>query len=242
MLKFGLIGKNIDYSFSRSYFAEKFIKESIEASYTNFDCANFEEVKAVLRDNPDCLGFNVTIPYKQDVIALMSEMNKHASAIGAINTIKRLPNGRFKGYNTDYIGFTDSLKPYLKMNHKNALILGTGGASRAVAYALELKDISYKFVSRQPKKEQLSYEAVTPAVLSKYTLIINTTPLGTFPNVNQSPKLPYKALTSHHLLYDLVYNPSETQFLKNGKAQGAATCNGLEMLKSQAEAAWRIWN
>ncbi|WP_290568082.1 MULTISPECIES: shikimate dehydrogenase [unclassified Leeuwenhoekiella] len=243
MLKFGLIGKNIEYSFSRKYFTEKFEKNDINASYVNFDCQNIAEVREVLQDRDDeCLGFNVTIPYKQAIIPHLDEMNKHASAIGAVNVIKRLNNGRLKGYNTDYIGFRKSLKPFLsQQNHKCALILGTGGASKAVAYTLELEDISFKYVSRNPKKGQFAYEDLTPAVLNKYTLIINTTPLGTFPNVTDCPKLSYRQLNSKHLLYDLVYNPEETQFLKNGKAQGAMITNGYSMLKQQAEAAWRIW-
>jgi len=243
MLKFGLIGKNIEYSFSRKYFTEKFEKNDIDASYVNFDCQNIADVRKVLQDREDeCLGFNVTIPYKQTIIPYLDEMNKHASAIGAVNVIKRLNNGRLKGYNTDYIGFRKSLAPFLsQQSHKCALILGTGGASKAVAYTLELEDISFKYVSRNPKKGQLAYDDLTPAILNKYTLIINTTPLGTFPNVTECPKLSYRQLTPKHLLYDLVYNPEETQFLKNGKAQGAITTNGYSMLKQQAEAAWRIW-
>ncbi len=243
MLKLGLIGRNIEYSFSRKYFTEKFEKNNIDASYVNFDCQNIAEVVKVLEtEDEECLGFNVTIPFKQSVIPYLHEMNKHASAIGAVNVIKRLNNGRLKGYNTDYIGFRKSLKPFLnKHNHKCALILGTGGASKAVAYTLELEDISFKYVSRNPTKGQFAYEDLTPAILNKYTLIVNTTPLGTFPNVTECPKISYRLLTPKHMLYDLVYNPEETQFLKNGKAQGAQTSNGYNMLKLQAEAAWRIW-
>ena len=243
MIKLGLIGKNIEYSFSRKYFTEKFKNESIEGSYVNFDCANKKDVAKLLKEQNDCLGFNVTIPYKQDVMPLLDELNKHASSIGAINTIKRLPSGKLKGFNTDYIGFRKSLKPFLsRQTHTNALVLGTGGASKAIAYALELEDISFKFVSRNPKKGQLSYDDINGAVLAKHTLVINTTPLGTFPNVTDCPKIPYRLLTRGHLLYDLVYNPEETQFLKNGKLHGATISNGYEMLKLQAEAAWTIWN
>ena len=240
--KFGLIGKNIDYSFSRNYFSEKFEKEAIDADYVNFDCKTIDEVRKLLLDNNEAIGFNVTIPYKQSIIPYLDDMNKHAGAIGAVNTIKRLKNGRLKGYNTDYIGFRSSLKPFLEtQNHKAALILGTGGASKAVGYTLELEDISFKFVSRNPRRGQLSYDAITPAILSNHTLIINTTPLGTFPEVQACPKLPYRQLTKNHLLYDLVYNPAETLFLKQGRQQGALTTNGLQMLKLQAEAAWKIW-
>ena len=243
MIKLGLIGKNIDYSFSRKYFTEKFENESIDGLYSNYDCATPEEVKNLLDTNEDCDGFNVTIPYKEVVIPYLDELNKHASAIGAINTIKRLTNGKLKGFNTDYLGFRKSLQPFLAVQkHTHALILGTGGASKAIAYALELEDISFKFVSRTPKKDQFSYDALNAALLSKYTLIINTTPLGTYPNITDCPKIPYRLLSKNHLLYDLVYNPVETQFLKNGKEHGTRICNGYEMLKLQAEAAWKIWN
>ncbi|WP_405330871.1 shikimate dehydrogenase family protein [Leeuwenhoekiella sp. LLG6367-2.1] len=243
MIKLGLIGKDIDYSFSRLYFTEKFEKETIEADYSNFDCKSVQELKELFETRKDCLGFNVTIPYKESVVPFLDEMNKHASAIGAVNTIKRQQNGKLKGFNTDYLGFRKSLQPFLKLkSHNHALILGTGGASKAIAYALELEDITYKFVSRSPKKGQFTYSDLTSAVLSKYTLIINTTPVGTHPNVLECPKILYRALTKDHLLYDLVYNPAESLFLKNGRIQGAKTTNGLEMLKLQAEAAWEIWN
>lgn len=243
MIKLGLIGKNIDYSFSRKYFTEKFERETIEGHYSNFDCQSIDQIKELFKNRKDCAGFNVTIPYKQAVVPFLDDMNKHASAIGAVNTIKRQHNGKLKGFNTDYVGFRKSLQPFLKhSSHNHALILGTGGASKAVAYALELEDIYYKYVSRTPKKGQISYTEINGALLSKYSLIINTTPLGTHPNITNCPKLPYRALTKAHLLYDLVYNPSETQFLKNGREQGAQTVNGLEMLKLQAEAAWKIWN
>lgn len=242
MIKLGLIGKNIDYSFSSKYFTEKFEREAIDGSYVNFDCQSPDEVKQLL-ERTDCSGFNVTIPYKETVMPYLDELNKHASSIGAINTIKRLSTGKLKGFNTDYLGFRRSLKPFLEeQNHTHALILGTGGASKAIAYALELEDISFKFVSRNPEKDQLAYDALNGAILSKHTLIINTTPLGTYPNITDCPKIPYRLLGKYHLLYDLVYNPVETQFLKNGKAQGARISNGYEMLKLQAEAAWQIWN
>ncbi len=242
MDKYGLIGKNIDYSFSKAYFTEKFKSEHLDASYTNFDCNDLDEVKAILTSQKDVRGFSVTIPYKEQIMPLLQDLNKHAQSIGAVNTIKRLGDGRLKGYNTDYIGFQKSIEPYLTKKHTKALILGTGGASKAIAYALELKDIDYTFVSRTPTKEQLDYKQLNAALLSKHLLIINCSPLGTHPNVDQAPALSYRLLTPDHLLFDLVYNPAETRFLKNGKEQGAKTINGLGMLELQAEAAWKIWN
>lgn len=242
MRKFGLIGKNIDYSFSRKYFAQKFKDESIDATYVNFDCESTDEVKKLFSSNQGCSGFNVTIPYKRDVISLMDKTNKHAEAIGAVNTIKCLEDGKLKGFNTDYIGFKESIKPLLTKQDQGALILGTGGASKAIGYAFELLDISHKYVSRTPQNGHLAYEDINPVVLSKYSIIVNCSPIGTFPKVDEAPRLPYHFLGAQHLLYDLVYNPKETLFLKKGKQQGARICNGLEMLKLQAEASWRIWN
>lgn len=242
MDKFGLIGKNIDYSFSRTYFIEKFKKEQIDAHYVNFDCKTIEELKALLTSQSDVKGYNVTIPYKVEIIPLLDDLNKHAQSIGAVNTIKRLSDGRLKGYNTDYVGFQKSLEPYLTKMHEKALILGTGGASKAIAYALELKDIDYTFVSRNPSKDQLGYSALNAAILSKHLLIINCSPLGTYPHVEQAPALPYRLLTKEHLLFDLVYNPAKTRFLKNGEEHGATIINGQSMLEFQAEAAWKIWN
>lgn len=241
-LSFGLIGKNIDYSFSRAYFAEKFSTEDINATYVNFDCPDTQAVIELLKANSACAGFNVTIPYKQDVIAVMQEMDEHAANIGAVNVIKPIGDGKFKGYNSDYIGFSESIQPYLKAFHTDALLLGTGGASKAVAYALKKLGILATFVSRKPVEGQLSYEEIDKECIDKHSIIINTTPLGTYPNVENHPDIPYSFLGKKHLLYDLVYNPKETQFLKLGKEKGAQTCNGLSMLKLQAEAAWNIWN
>lgn len=241
MDKFGLIGKNIDYSFSRNYFAEKFDNENIDASYENFDCENLEEVKKLLESDSLIRGYNVTIPYKQVIMPFLQEINKHAQSINAVNTIKRLSDGRLKGYNTDYLGFRRALKPLLNKTHQKAFILGTGGSSKAIAYALELEDINYTFISRKPTKEQLGYDKLNAALLSKHTLIVNCTPLGTHPDTDKAPPLPYHLLTPEHLLFDLVYNPKETKFMKLGAAQGATVTNGLKMLQLQAEAAWNIW-
>ncbi|HEA30002.1 hypothetical protein LCGC14_1957960 [marine sediment metagenome] len=242
MDKYGLIGKNIDYSFSRTYFTEKFKDGMIDASYVNFDCKNPEELKELLSTHIDVKGYNVTTPYKEQIMPLLQDLNKHAQSIGAVNTVKRLSDGRLKGYNTDYVGFQKSIEPHLTKKHDKALILGTGGASKAIAYALELKDIDYTFVSRTPTKEQLEYNQLNGAILSKHLLIINCSPLGTYPDIEKAPALPYRLLSKDHLLFDLVYNPEETRFLKKGKEQGATTINGLSMLELQAEAAWKIWN
>ncbi len=242
MEKYGLIGKNIEFSFSRKYFAEKFKKENLNAEYINFDCQNIEGVKKLLEKENQPNGYNVTIPYKQAIMPFLQEINKHAQSIGAVNTIKRLPDGRLKGYNTDYLGFRKAIRPLLGKTHQKALILGTGGSSKAIAYALELEDINYDFVSRTPNKEQLGYDQLNAALLSKYTIIVNCTPLGTYPAVDKAPPIPYHLLSAEHLLFDLVYNPEETKFMKEGAARGALTTNGFKMLQLQAEAAWGIWN
>ncbi|MGB5943480.1 MAG: shikimate dehydrogenase [Leeuwenhoekiella sp.] len=243
MRKFGLIGRNIDYSFSRKYFNNKFKTESIEAHYVNFDCATVEAVSRLFEEKSDVSGFNVTIPYKEEVLPFLQRLSDEALEIGAVNTIKHEKDGSFTGHNTDYLGFMESIKPFLKDHHKDALILGTGGASKAVEYALKKSGIATTFISRKPKTENiLSYGELSAEIMAKNTVIINTTPLGTFPDVQRSPNLPYAHLSKKHLLYDLVYNPAETQFLKKGKEQGAATANGTTMLKLQAEAAWKIWD
>lgn len=240
--KFGLIGKNISYSFSETYFKNKFSIEGIDdAVYSNYDISSIEEFNKLAED-ASILGLNVTIPYKEDVIQLLDQLNATAGQIGAVNTIKRLSNGKLKGYNTDYYGFEKSLIPHLKKHHTKALILGTGGASKAIAYALDRLSINYKFVSRVSKQNCITYQEVTPQVLTNHTLIINCTPLGTSPNVCASPNIPYNSITKNHILFDLIYNPKETLFLKKGKENGATIVNGENMLKYQAEKAWEIWN
>lgn len=242
MRKFGLIGKNISYSFSENYFNKKFKTENIiDSSYQNFDLVTIEDFKTLSKDKT-IRGFNVTIPYKEAIIPLLDGLNNKASQIGAVNTIKITKHGKLKGFNTDYYGFEKSLKPLLENHHKKALILGTGGASKAVAYALDRLNISYQFVSRTAKNNILSYEDITKDLLSKYHIIINCTPLGTFPNIENCPNIPYSYTTSQHLFYDLIYNPAETEFLKRGKNQGTKIKNGLEMLELQAEKSWKIWN
>lgn len=242
-LKFGLVGKNISYSFSRAYFAEKFKAEHLPHSYVNFDLQTIEELKGIIDKTSNLKGLNVTIPYKEDVIPLLHKLDKRAKAIGAVNTIKVSKSQELIGFNTDYYGFKNSLKPFLKNHHKKALILGTGGASKAVAYALQKLNISYDYVSRTKKDHvKFLYNDLTEDIIASYTILINCTPIGTFPNVNACPDLPYNAITEKHILYDLIYNPEQTKFLKCGEMKGAQTSNGLEMLKLQAEKSWAIWN
>ncbi|WP_369048903.1 shikimate dehydrogenase [Tenacibaculum sp. UWU-22] len=242
---FALIGKNISYSFSREYFSKKFKNLSLHNyEYINFDIQEITELPEVIAAHKNQLkGMNVTIPYKLAIFKYLDKIDKKALKIGAVNTIKITKKGKLKGYNTDVYGFENSLKPLLEPQHTHALILGTGGASKAVAYALKKIGIKYKFVSRTPgKKHTISYNDLSQKTLIKYTLIINCTPLGTHPNTNQCPTIPYQFLTPQHFLYDLIYNPAETLFLKKGKLQGATIKNGLEMLELQAEKAWKIWN
>lgn len=242
MTTFALVGCNIDYSFSQKYFTEKFKREGInDCEYINFDIQNLNELPALLKSTPNLRGMNVTIPYKREVMKLLTAVDATAQAIGAVNTIKVTPDG-LVGYNTDYYGFNKSLSPLLQPQHTHALILGTGGASSAVAYALKQLNIDYRFVSRTPQINQFAYTELTKEIIENYHLIINCTPLGTFPNINDCPPIPYEYLTPNHLLYDLIYNPSQTTFLHRGEKQGAIICNGQLMLELQAEKAWKIWN
>jgi shikimate dehydrogenase len=242
-LKFGLIGKDIDYSFSRSYFAKKFKTENLPHTYVNYDIDDIHKLDEIIANTPNLKGLNVTIPYKESVMPLLDDINKKAKKIGAVNTIKITRYQKLIGYNTDFYGFKTSLKPHLKPYHKRALILGTGGASKAIAYALKKLHIDYDYVSRNEKKGvKFLYSDLTNAIISSYTIIINCTPIGTYPNVNACPDIPYEAITEKHILYDLVYNPEQTKFLSCGDVKGATTINGLEMLKLQAEKAWEIWN
>lgn len=241
--QFGLVGRNISYSFSRAYFAEKFESENLKNhSYQNFDIQEIFEFPGILKNNPNLKGLNVTIPYKEVVIPFLDKMSKNASKIGAVNTIKITSNGKTKGYNTDFYGFKKSLKSLLQAHHQKALILGTGGASKAVAYALRLLEIDYVFVSRKVSEHTLTYEEVDASIFEEYQIIINCTPLGTSPNVEVYPDIPYQYFTTKHIAYDLIYNPEETVFLKRAKEKGAVIKNGYEMLVFQAEKAWKIWN
>ncbi len=244
MYKLGLLGKNISYSFSRAYFNEKFKTENIEdITYENFDIPDISEFEDIVKNTEHVKGFNVTIPYKEAVIPYLDKLNKKAKKIGAVNTIKITKKGKLIGYNTDCYGFKKSISPYIKKHHKKALILGTGGASKAIVYTLLQKNIECNYVSRaRSKVARFTYEELTEAIVADHHIIVNCTPLGTFPNIDDHPDIPYGAISSRHILFDLIYNPEETQFLKFGKQKGAKTINGLKMLKYQAEKAWSIWN
>lgn len=241
---FALLGRNIAYSFSRGYFTEKFeLLDLHNHEYVNFDIQEIEDFLEVITKNKGILrGMNVTIPYKEVIFPYLDKIDKKAKKIGAVNTIKITKKGKLKGYNTDEFGFRKSIKPLLKPFHKKALILGTGGASKAIAFALKKLNIDYMFVSRTASKSAILYENINEDILKKYTIIINCTPLGTHPKIDVCPNIPYQFLTENHVLYDLIYNPKETLFLQKGKEQGATIKNGLEMLELQAEKAWKIWN
>lgn len=243
MNKLGLLGKNISYSFSRAYFKEKFENEKItDTTYDNFDIETIDLFPSIIKNTKDLKGLNVTIPYKEAVLPYLDKINKKAKAIGAVNTIKISKKGKLIGYNTDCYGFKKTLKPYLKPQHKNALILGTGGASKAIAFTFKELGINFHYVSRtQSEGIKYTYDTLTEDVIRNHQIIINSTPLGTFPNIEDCPNIPYSAITSNHILFDLIYNPEETKFLQLGKQQHAVTINGLNMLKLQAEKAWSIW-
>lgn len=241
MKQFGLIGRNISYSFSKGYFADKFKNENIVGSaYDVFDLQQIQEVEKVF-ETEDIKGFNVTIPYKQDVIPFLDELSPEAKEIGAVNTVL-IQDGKKIGYNTDCFGFQTSLQSLLKPNHTNALVLGYGGAAKAVIYVLEKLGIQYQIVSREASEGRISYDDLNEEIINSHQLIINCSPIGTFPNITSAPNIPYEFLTSEHLLYDLIYNPEVTQFLQNGIEKGATIKNGYEMLVHQAEKSWEIWN
>ena len=247
MDKYGLIGFPLGHSFSEGFFNQKFYSEGIDACYVNYEIADIAEFKHILQYNPNLKGMNLTIPYKEKVIKYLDELDPEtAKKIGAVNVIKivSLPKGKKKliGYNSDIVGFTQSIESMLLPHHKKALILGTGGASKAVYHGLLSLGVEPTFVSRTPSKGQLSYTQLTPEVMAEYTIIVNTTPLGMYPKVEECPDIPYELLTPNHLLYDLLYNPDETLFMRRGKMHGAVVKNGLEMLLLQAFAAWDIWN
>jgi len=244
--KFGLIGFPLSHSFSRKFFNEKFLKEGIDAEYLNFELENISQLSHIIASQPDLVGLNVTIPYKEQVIKFLADTDKSAAQIHAVNTILIRRTGHhvsLHGYNTDIIGFQQSIQPLIQKYHNKALVLGTGGASKAVVKALENLKIETILVSRNPEeKGELSYNDLDEDVMDNYKIIVNTTPIGTYPNTEGCPAIPFEMITPKHLLFDLVYNPEVTEFLKQGKKRGAATKNGLEMLHLQALASWEIWN
>jgi shikimate dehydrogenase len=240
MRYFGLIGFPLSHSFSKRYFSQKFESEKIAAQYENYPLKSIEEFPELVR-NYNFSGINVTIPYKQDVMQYLDNLSEEAEKIGAVNTIQ-IRNEKLIGNNTDCYGFEMSLLPFLKPSHKHALVLGTGGASKAVVFVLEKLGIDWKYVSRTKSNNGFTYEELDAEIIKSHYLIINTTPLGMYPNVEECPEIDYDAIGENHLLYDLVYNPEETLFLQKGKSKGATIKNGLEMLHLQAEKAWEIWN
>jgi shikimate dehydrogenase len=242
MRRFGLIGFPLSHSFSKKFFSEKFERENTPfCAYENFPISEINQFPELLQQYPDLQGINVTIPYKKAIIPYLTSISSVVEAIGACNCIQ-IKEGALIGYNTDVVGFRQSLLPFLQPHHQQALVLGTGGASAAVVYVLKQLNISYKLVSRSRGQDTIAYQDVTQSMLASHTLIINTTPLGTFPQIEECPPLPYDLLTPSHHLYDLVYNPAETRFIKMGKEKGASFQNGWEMLIEQAKESWKIWN
>jgi shikimate dehydrogenase len=243
--KYGLIGHPLSHSFSKKYFEEKFEKEKItNCTYDLFDIETIKLLPELIKNTEDLKGLNVTIPYKEKILSFITDIDETAQSIGAVNTIKISEDKKtLKGYNTDYYGFKKSLKPFLDINHERALIFGTGGASKTVKYVLNELNIDCLLVSRTPKNDdEISYEDVNEYVIKHHQIIINTTPIGMFPNIKEFPKFNYDNITTKHFLYDLTYNPLETEFLKKGNQKGAITLNGLQMLKLQAEKSWEIWS
>jgi shikimate dehydrogenase len=245
MDKYGLIGYPLGHSFSISYFNQKFADENIDAVYENYEIPSIDLLAEVLDSNPELKGLNVTIPYKQKVIPFLDNISPEARAIGAVNVIKVIHEGKnikLKGYNSDVIGFTQSIEPMLERHHKKALILGTGGASKAIDYGLKSLGLETVFVSRYERPDTIQYQRITHEVIKEYNVIVNCTPMGMFPKTDECPLLPYEAMDSHTILYDLIYNPDETLFMKRGAEYGANVKNGLEMLLLQAFASWDFWH
>lgn len=239
---FGLLGYPLSHSFSQHYFTEKFTRLGLTGYvYENFSLPDISELKNILGSRKDLQGFNITIPYKKQILNFLQEISPVVEEIHACNCV-RIQDGRLIGYNTDVVGFEQSLIPFLKPYHTQALILGTGGASAAVEYVLGKKGIGYTNVSRIPNGKSVSYQAITEDIMASHLLIINTTPLGMYPNTTDAPDIPYSLLSPRHHLYDLIYNPAETLFLAKGRSRGATVQNGQEMLVLQAEESWRIWN
>ena len=241
MAKYGLIGKKLDYSFSKTFFTFKFEQEKRKHSYHNFEIDSVEEIHGIISSNPELKGLNVTIPYKEDIIPLLDSIDKEAKSIGAVNTIKFQKDGRLKGYNTDHYGFAKALADLLPLKERTALILGSGGASKAIKYVLDTMQFETTQVTRKPSEASITYDDLTQQIMEKHFLIVNCTPLGTFPDVETFPKIPYHYLSKDHVLFDLVYNPKETEFMKRGFIKGARVTNGMKMLEYQAKRSWKIW-
>ena len=246
MDKYGLIGYPLGHSFSISYFNQRFQDEGINAVYENYEIPTIEALDEVINLNPELKGLNVTIPYKEKVIPYLDSITPEARAIGAVNVIKVTHSGKdvkLKGYNSDVIGFTKSIEPMLDKNwHKKALILGTGGASKAINFGLKHLGLETVFVSRYERPDTIQYQNITPEVVQEYNVIVNCTPIGMYPKTEECPLLPYEAMDSHTILYDLIYNPDETLFMKLGAKNGAQTKHGLELLLLQAFASWEFWH
>lgn len=245
MDKYGLIGYPLGHSFSMNFFNEKFENENIAAEYLNFEIKQIDDLLDIIDSNPSLKGLNVTIPYKEKVMSYLDYISPEARTIGAVNVIRVIHKGKditLKGYNSDVIGFTKSIEPLLNPYHKKALILGTGGASKAINYGLKALGLETIFVSRYKRQGTIQYDSVTPDIIREYNVVVNCTPLGMYPKADTCPQLPYEAMDSHTILYDLIYNPDETLFMKKGKEQGATVKNGLEMLLLQAFASWDFWN
>ncbi|WP_370798408.1 shikimate dehydrogenase family protein [Xylanibacter rarus] len=245
MDKYGLIGYPLGHSFSKSYFNEKFENEGINAEYINFEIPTLDSLPEILASNPELKGLNVTIPYKEKVISYLDSISPEARAIGAVNVIRVDHKGNdtyLKGFNSDVIGFTKSIEPLLERFHKKALILGTGGASKAIKFGLKSLGLETVFVSRFERPGTIQYSQITPDIIQEYNVIVNCTPCGMYPHIDECPQLPYEAMTSKNILYDLLYNPDETLFMKKGAQYGATVKNGLEMLLLQAFASWEFWH
>ncbi len=242
--EYGIIGHPLVHSYSPTFFNEKFVQKGIKSQYLAFDIDSIEQFPAIVKEHPLMRGFNVTIPYKQAVMPYLNEVDPNALAIGAVNVVKvEQKEGKpyLTGYNSDWYGFTQSIKPLLQPWHTKALVLGTGGASKAITYALQQLGIEYVLVSRTPKEGYISYQDLDAATLQAYTIIINTTPVGTFPHTKECPNIPYELITEKHLVYDLIYNPIRTLFLQQAETKGATTCNGWAMFVHQALRSYQIW-
>ena len=246
MDKYGLIGYPLGHSFSISYFNQKFADEGINAKYENFEISSIDQLEEVLATNPELRGLNVTIPYKEKVMAFLDSVSPEAQAIGAVNVIKVKHEGNsiiLRGYNSDVIGFTQSIEPMIDPKwHKKALVLGTGGASKAISYGLSSLGLETVCVSRYQRPGTIMYEQITAEVVKEYNVIVNCTPVGMYPHTEECPLLPYESMDNHTILYDLIYNPDETLFMKRGREYGAQVKNGLEMLLLQAFASWEFWH